>query len=152
MNRATILIAASVLLSACQTAEQREPPPKPFVGTHWQVVLELPLKGEQPNMQFGDGRVVGFGGCSKFTAPYLSDSVGAGTLVIRKIEIDKRLCDSGTRAVEDHLIEMLEGVQGNRIGGSLDGLIDLTADAAQLQARRILKSMIGAERSSAEAR
>ena len=31
-------------------------------------------------------------------------------------------------------------------GGSLDGLIDVTADAAQLQARRMLSQMISAER------
>ena len=33
----------------------------------------------------------------------------------------------------------------NRTGGSLDGLIHITADAAQLQARRMLNAMIGAE-------
>ncbi|HUL55793.1 MAG TPA: META domain-containing protein [Usitatibacter sp.] len=117
MNRAILLAGAALLVASCKTPEQQEPPPKPFVGTHWQVVLDLPLKGEQPNMRFGDGRVVGFAGCSDFTAPYLSDSMGAGTLVIRKIEMDKRLCDAGTRAVEDHLIEQLKGVQSYKILG-----------------------------------
>jgi phenylpropionate dioxygenase-like ring-hydroxylating dioxygenase large terminal subunit len=63
-----------------------------------------------------------------------------------------KLLYEGSKATFLEDAEMLEGVQGNRIGGSLDGLIDLTADAAQLQARRILKSMISAERSCAEAR
>jgi hypothetical protein len=36
-------------------------------------------------------------------------------------------------------------VQANRVDGSLDGLIHITADAAQLQARRMLNAMIGAE-------
>jgi hypothetical protein len=31
------------------------------------------------------------------------------------------------------------------VGGSLAGLIDVNADAAQLQARRMLQSMISAE-------
>jgi heat shock protein HslJ len=117
MNRGTILAVAALLAAACQSAEQREPPPKPFVGTHWRVVLELPVKGEQPNMRFGDGRVEGFGGCSKFTAPYIQDSIGAGALVIRKIQIDKRICDSGTQAVEDHVLESLQGVQSYKILG-----------------------------------
>ena len=117
MNRAILFATATLLLASCKAPESQEPPPKAFVGTHWQVVLELPLKGEQPNMRFGDGRVEGFAGCSKFTAPYLSDSVGAGTLVIRKIEVDKRLCDSGVRAVEDHLLEQLQAVQSYKILG-----------------------------------
>jgi len=117
MKRAILLAAATLLLASCKAPDQQEPPPKPFVGTHWQVVLDLPLKGEQPNMRFGDGRVEGFGGCSSFSAPYLSDSMGAGTLVIRKIELDKRLCDAGARAVEDHLIEQLKGVQSYKILG-----------------------------------
>jgi hypothetical protein len=37
-------------------------------------------------------------------------------------------------------------VQTNREEGALDGLIHITADAAQLQVRRMLTSMIGAER------
>jgi hypothetical protein len=36
-------------------------------------------------------------------------------------------------------------VQNNREEGSLDGLIHITADGAQLQARRMLSSLIGAE-------
>src|SRR5260221_8150238 len=55
------LVAALAFLAACAAA-RKEPPPKPFAGTRWQVVLELPLAGEQPNMRFGDGRVEGFGG------------------------------------------------------------------------------------------
>ena len=42
-------------------------------------------------------------------------------------------------------MELLEAVQGNRTGGSLDGLIHITADAAQLQARRMLAQLIAAE-------
>ena len=42
-------IGALAVLAACAAA-QREPPPKPFVGTRWQLVMELPLKGEQPKV------------------------------------------------------------------------------------------------------
>jgi hypothetical protein len=40
---------------------------------------------------------------------------------------------------------MLEAVQANRCGGSLDGLVDIAADAAQLQARRMLGQLINAD-------
>ena len=63
-----------------------------------------------------------------------------------------KLLYEGSRATFLEDAEMLEGVQGNRTGGSLDGLIDLTSDAAQLQARRMLKGLISAEQSYAEAR
>jgi hypothetical protein len=36
-------------------------------------------------------------------------------------------------------------VQANRRGGSLEGLVDIAADAAQLHARRMLDQMIKAE-------
>lgn len=117
MSRALIVFAVAALAVGCKTPEDREPPPKPFVGTHWEVVLEVPLAGEQPNMRFGDGRVVGFAGCSKFTAPYLQDSVGAGALVIRRISVDKRLCDFGAQAAEDHLLETLQAIQSYKILG-----------------------------------
>ena len=117
MNRAIVLSAAACFAAACASSEQKEPPPKPFVGTHWRVVLELPVKGEQPNMRFGDGRVEGFAGCSKFSAAYIQDSIGAGALVIRKISVDKRICESGVQAVEDHFLESLQGVQSYKILG-----------------------------------
>jgi hypothetical protein len=41
--------------------------------------------------------------------------------------------------------DILEAVQSNRPGGSLDGLIHVAADAAQLQARRMLAALIGTE-------
>ncbi len=117
MNRGIILAIAALFAAACQSPEQKEPPPKPFVGTHWRVVLDLPLKGEQPNMRFGDGRVEGFGGCSNFTAPILQDSIGAGALVIRKLQVDKRICDSHVALAEDRLLEKLQAVQSYKILG-----------------------------------
>jgi phenylpropionate dioxygenase-like ring-hydroxylating dioxygenase large terminal subunit len=58
-----------------------------------------------------------------------------------------KLLYEGSRATFLEDVDMLEGVQANRTGGSLEGLIDVGADAAQLQARRMLNGMIGAEQS-----
>lgn len=57
-----------------------------------------------------------------------------------------RLLYEGSRATFMEDAAILEAVQGNRTGGSLDGLIDVNADAAQLQARRMLGRLIDAER------
>jgi phenylpropionate dioxygenase-like ring-hydroxylating dioxygenase large terminal subunit len=59
-------------------------------------------------------------------------------------EMSKMLYE-GSKATFLEDADILEAVQSNRTGGSLDGLIHITADAAQLQARRMLNSMIGAE-------
>ena len=59
-------------------------------------------------------------------------------------EMSKMLYE-GSKATFLEDAEILEAVQANRTGGSLDGLIHITADAAQLQARRMLSAMIGAE-------
>ena len=59
-------------------------------------------------------------------------------------EMSKMLFE-GSRATFLEDVEFLEAVQTNRVDGSLDGLIHVTADAAQLQARRMLNAMIGAE-------
>jgi len=56
-----------------------------------------------------------------------------------------KLLFEGSRATFLEDVEFLEAVQNNREDGSLDGLIHITADAAQLQARRMLSTMIGAE-------
>jgi phenylpropionate dioxygenase-like ring-hydroxylating dioxygenase large terminal subunit len=57
-----------------------------------------------------------------------------------------RLLFDGSKATFLEDAEMLEAVQANRTGGSLEGLIDIAADAAQLQARRMLDQLIAAER------
>jgi phenylpropionate dioxygenase-like ring-hydroxylating dioxygenase large terminal subunit len=63
-----------------------------------------------------------------------------------------KLLYEGSKATFLEDAEMLEAVQKNRCGGSLDGLVDIAADAAQLQARRMLAQMIEAERPSTSAR
>ncbi|AMN44892.1 aromatic ring-hydroxylating dioxygenase subunit alpha [Rhodoplanes sp. Z2-YC6860] len=59
-------------------------------------------------------------------------------------QMSKLLFD-GSKATFMEDVEFLEAVQTNRTGGTLDGLVHVTADAAQLQARRMLNAMIGAE-------
>ncbi len=109
------IIASLFLLCACATAE-KEPPPKPFVGTRWEVVLELPLTGTQPQMRFGDGRVEGFGGCSMFVARYVQDVVGARAIAIGRIEVDRRLCaDTSAQAAESRVLEVLQAVSSYTI-------------------------------------
>jgi phenylpropionate dioxygenase-like ring-hydroxylating dioxygenase large terminal subunit len=56
-------------------------------------------------------------------------------------EMSKMLYE-GSKATFTEDADILEAVQTNRNGGSLDGLIHITADAAQLQARRMLNAMI----------
>jgi hypothetical protein len=51
----------------------------------------------------------------------------------------------GSKATFLEDADMLEAVQANRRGGSLEGLVDIAADAAQLHARRMLDQMIEAE-------
>ncbi len=117
-NAGIALAAASALLAGC-AATKKEPPPKPFAGTRWEVMLELPLAGEQPNMRFGDGRVEGFGGCNRFAARYVQDSVGARAIVIGRIEVDRRLCDPGPKAAEARMLEVLQSVSSYSIAADL---------------------------------
>jgi heat shock protein HslJ len=117
MTRPSSLLAHFLLaaaLAGCATTK-KEPPPSPFTGTRWEVVLEIPAPGEQPNMRFGDGRVEGFGGCNKFAAQYVQDSVGAKAIAIRRIEMNRRLCDSSAMALESRVLEVLQSVSSYSI-------------------------------------
>jgi phenylpropionate dioxygenase-like ring-hydroxylating dioxygenase large terminal subunit len=62
-----------------------------------------------------------------------------------------KLLYEGSKATFLEDAEMLEAVQANRTGGSLEGLVDIGADAAQLQARRMLDQLIKAEAAAAAA-
>ncbi|MGZ5036344.1 MAG: META domain-containing protein [Usitatibacter sp.] len=115
--RSGLALAALLVLAAACATKPREPPPKPFVGTRWEVVLDLPLEGQQPNMRFGDGRVEGFGGCNKFAARYVQDSVGARAIAIGRIEVDRRLCEPGPKASEARMLEVLQSVSSYTVTG-----------------------------------
>ncbi len=113
------IVALLVLLPACATTP-KEPPPKPFAGTRWEVVLEMPNAGAQPQMRFGDGRVEGFGGCNKFLARYVQDVVGARAIAIGRIEVDRRLCaDTSAQVAEARILEVLQAVSSYTITGDI---------------------------------
>ena len=112
-----VAFAIALCLVAGCAATRKDPPPKPFVGTHWEVKLELPLAGEQPSMRFGDGRVEGFGGCNNFTARYLQDSVGSSFIAVRRVEVGNRQCDAATRAAETNVLTVLQSVSSYTILG-----------------------------------
>jgi heat shock protein HslJ len=115
MKRLLGLTLAVPLLFACAGAKEKEPPPKPFVGTRWVVVLELPMTGEQPVFRFGDGRMEGFGGCNRVTARFVQDAVGARAIAIGRIESGRRGCDASVQAAEQRLLEVLQTVSSYSI-------------------------------------
>jgi heat shock protein HslJ len=110
-----IMLALVPLLFACGATKEKEPPPKPFIGTRWQVVLELPMTGEQPNFRFGDGRMEGFGGCNRVTARFVEDSVGSRFIAIGRIESGRRGCDASQQAAESRMLEVLQSVSSYMI-------------------------------------
>jgi heat shock protein HslJ len=110
-----IMAGALLMLAACESINKKEPPPRPFAATRWEVVLELPLKGEQPNFRFGDGRMEGFGGCNQVTARYVQDSVGARAIAIGRIQAGRRACDVPERVAEERVLEVLQSVSSYTI-------------------------------------
>jgi heat shock protein HslJ len=131
-SRAFTASAACLALLAACAAPPKEPPPKPFIGTQWEVVLDLPLAGEPPHMRFGDGRVEGFGGCNKFAAQYVQDAVGARAIAIRRIELDRRLCEAGPRLAEARVLEVLQSVSSYSVTGSV---LTMTGSSGTLKLR-----------------
>jgi heat shock protein HslJ len=109
-----VLIIVALLAAACASTS-KEPPPKPFAATKWELVMEIPQPGEKPYVRFGDGRMEGFSGCSKFVARYVQDSVGARAIAIGRIEVDRRLCDPSPRAAEIRMLEVLQSVSSYSI-------------------------------------
>ena len=70
------IVPVAFVVSACAAGYgQKEPPPKPFLATKWQLVMDIPPAGELPYVRFGDGRIEGFGGCSKFVGRYIQSLV-----------------------------------------------------------------------------
>ncbi len=110
---------AAVLSCGCaaiKAIDQKEPPPLPFVGTRWQVLLELPQPGEQPWVRFGDGRMEGFGGCSRFGAPIMQDAVGAKAIAVMRIErMQQQVCEARVVAAERRVIDVLQSVSSYSI-------------------------------------
>ncbi|MBC8022238.1 MAG: META domain-containing protein [Burkholderiales bacterium] len=108
------LVVVALLACACASTN-KEPPPKPFAATKWQLVMEIPLAGELPYVRFGDGRMEGFGGCSRFASRYIQDAVGARAIAIGRIEVDRRLCDRIPQVAESRMLEVLQSVSSYSI-------------------------------------
>jgi len=104
----------AALLAGC-AATRKEPPPKPFAGTRWEVALELPMAGERPWVRFGDGRMEGFGGCNRIAARYVQDSVGASAIGIGRIQTGQHACDRSARDAEEHIVGTLQAVSSYSI-------------------------------------
>ena len=113
--RIAIVVALLAGLAAACATQKKEPPPKPFHGTKWQVQLELPVAGEQPWFRFGDGRMEGFGGCNRIAARYVQDSVGARAIAIGRIDRGTRGCDTSAQMSEARVLEVLQSVSSYAI-------------------------------------
>jgi heat shock protein HslJ len=117
MKTAATLLAAWLLAgcAAIQSLDKKDPPPMPFTGTRWQVMLEMPQAGEQPWVRFGDGRMEGFGGCSPFSANILQDAVGARAIAVMRIELQQRVCEASVVAAERRMLAVLQSVSSYAI-------------------------------------
>jgi len=141
MTYRPIVVVAALLLAGCASQASKEPPPKPFSGTHWVFVTQSFPEGEAPYVRFSDGRLEGFAGCNHFVAPYVEDSVGAGAIAIRRIEVPhRRACDATVQAGESRLLETLQSVSSYSITGNAmkmagsAGLLQLVAESAAMAA------------------
>jgi heat shock protein HslJ len=101
------LAALAIALCACNMDPKREPPPKPFTGTKWLLILEVPMEGEQPFLQFGDGHVSGYTGCNRLNGRYQQDAVGAGAIVFTQVMTSKRGCEPRLMTIESRMLEVL---------------------------------------------
>ncbi len=115
MKTKIVTVAIAGLLAAACAATKSDPPPLPFTGTTWHLVMETPIPGEQPYVRFGDGIVRGFFGCNEITGAYLSDTVGARAIAIGRIERSGRLCEASVVAVERRLLEVFQSVSSYSI-------------------------------------
>lgn len=114
MKSAMMLCVLAAALAGC-AATRKEPPPLPFTGTKWDLVMEVPLAGQQPWVRFGDGRVQGFFGCNEIQGNYQTDTVGARMVAVGRIERSGRLCEANVVATERRLLEVFQSVSSYSI-------------------------------------
>ena len=138
-TRSWAALFLSFLACACAT-QKKEPPPKPFAATKWQLVMDAPPAGEAPYVRFADGRMEGFGGCSRFSARYREDSVGARAIAIGRIDIDRRLCDPAAQAAETRAVDVLQSVSSYTINGDI---MSMSGSGGTLKFRAPAPSLAG---------
>jgi heat shock protein HslJ len=113
MRFAWVLVA--ILAASCGSLQKKEPPPKSFIGTKWSVLLDVPLQGTQPWVQFGDGLMEGFGGCNRIAARYVQDTVGTRFIALGRIDRGTKACEQRNQLVEARVLETLQAVSSYRI-------------------------------------
>ena len=120
MLRAVIAFVLVGLAAACATTK-KEPPPKPFAGTRWEVLLEREPSPQRlrPWFVFADGAMEGFAGCNHVTARYVQDTVGAGALVLGRLNVERGGCDARAQMVQTHILEVLQAVSSYSITGDV---------------------------------
>jgi heat shock protein HslJ len=117
-RRVLVMIAVAALLASCgsiQRLQKKEPPPKPFIGTKWTILLDIPLQGTQPWVQFGDGLMDGFGGCNRIAARFVQDTVGSRFIALGRIDRGTKACEQRNQLVEARMLETLQAVSSYRI-------------------------------------
>jgi len=141
MTYRPLALLAAVFLAGCASPASKEPPAKPFAGTRWAFVTQSFPEGEAPYVRFTDGRLEGFGGCNHFVASYVEDSVGAGAIAVRRIEVPhRRACDVAVQGVESRLLETLQSISSYMITGNAlvltgsSGVLRLVAESAAMAA------------------
>ena len=137
----SIVVAAAFIVCACASTSDKEPPPKPFAGTRWQLVMDIPPVGQSPYVRFGDGLMEGFGGCSRFNGRYVQDTVGARAIAIGRVQLDKRLCDTRAAAAELRMVEVLQSVSSYSITGDA---MSMTGSAGTLRFVAAAPDAVGA--------
>lgn len=137
-----LIAAFAVVLVAACAAPKKEPPPRPFTGTKWQVLLELPIQGEQPYFRFGDGRMEGFGGCNRIVARYVQDTVGARAIAIGRVDTGTRVCDPGAQVAERRILEVLQAVSSYSVTADR---LTMTGSAGTLRFRADPPDVVKAE-------
>ena len=141
MTYRPIALIAAAVLAGCASQASKEPPPKPFAGTRWAFVTQSFPEGEAPYVRFSDGRLEGFAGCNHFVASYVEDSVGAGAIAIRRIDVPRRrACEATVQGLESRLLESLQSVSSYSITGNAmkmtgsSGVLQLVAESAAMAA------------------
>lgn len=129
-----VLYCLLVFVAAACATTKKEPPPKPFAGTRWEVLLErepMPQR-VRPWFVFGDGTMEGFTGCNHVSARYVLDSVGAGAITMGRLDVQRGGCDPRAQIAETHILDVLRSVSSYSITGDV---MKMTGSAGSITLR-----------------
>jgi heat shock protein HslJ len=116
MMSRTAAVVLVLLVAGCATSK-KEPPPKPFAGTRWEVVVEREPTPQhvRPWFVFGDGLLEGFAGCNQVSARYVQDTVGAGAIAIGRLNVGRGGCDARVQIIQTRILEVLQAASSYSI-------------------------------------